>query len=133
MVWSGQGWALLAEMDNIGDSLNALNSKNSYDLKNVLVDFFGDDNDENSFLSEHSTNLYYDTDSFTDKFAKNSNIFISINVCSLMSKHQSSNEAIQTFIAKNVNVKIIAIQETWNIPYPELVNIKGFKLFLKTR
>ena len=50
-----------------------------------------------------------------------------------MSKHQSLNEAIQTFIAKNVNVKIIAIQETWNIPYPELVNIKGFKLFLKTR
>ena len=133
VVWSGQGWARLAEMDNIGDSLDALNSKNSYDLKNVLVDFFGDDNDENSFLSEHSTNLYYNTDSFTDKFAKNSNIFISINVCSLMSKHQSLNEAIQTFIAKNVNVKIIAIQETWNIPYPELVNIKGFKLFLKTR
>ena len=91
VVWSGQGWARLAEMDNIGDSLDALNSKNSYDLKNVLVDFFGDDNDENSFLSEHSTNLYYDTDSFTDKFAKNSNIFISINVCSLMSKYQSLN------------------------------------------
>ena len=120
-------------MDNIGDSLDTLNSKNCYDLKDVLVDFFGNDNDENSFLSDHTSNLFYDTDSFTGKFAGNSNIFVSINVCSLMSKHQSLNDTIQSFLAKHVNVRIIAIQETWNIPYPELVNIKGFKLFLKTR
>ena len=32
-----------------------------------------------------------------------------------------------------MHIKVIAIQETWNIPYPDLVNINGFKLFIKTR
>ena len=36
-------------------------------------------------------------------------------------------------LRKQVKVKVIAVQETWNVPYPELVNINGFKLFIKTR
>ena len=133
VVGPGQRWARFAELDNIDDALDLLNSKNDYDIKNVLTDFFGDDNDENSFLSDSPINLYYDSDSFTSTFSHNSNIFLSLNVCSLMSKHQNLNDAIQSFIRKNVSIKIMAIQETWDIPYPELVNIKGFKLILKTR
>ena len=50
-----------------------------------------------------------------------------------MSKHQNLSTAINDLLKKQVKIKVIAIQETWNIPYPDLVNISGFKLFIKTR
>ena len=76
-------------MANPTDSLGSLNSNLNYDLKNALDNFFGDDNDENSFINDNHSHLYYDLDSFASKCANNSNIFLSLNVCSLMSKHQN--------------------------------------------
>ena len=37
-------------------------------------------------------------------------------------------------LVKNcVNVAIIAVQEIWNIQYPELVNIPGYEFVFKSR
>ena len=127
------GWAAAANMANPTDSLGSLNSNLNYDLKNALDNFFGDDNDENSFINDNHSHLYYDLDSFASKCANNSNIFLSLNVCSLMSKHQNLSTVINDLLKKQVKIKVIAIQETWNIPYPDLINIHGFKLFIKTR
>ena len=120
-------------MANSNDSLDTLNSNINFDLKNALEIFFGDDNEENSFINDNHSHLYFDLDTFANKFTNNSIIFLSINVCSLMSKHQNLSLAINDMLKKQVKIKVIAVQETWNVPYPELVNINGFKLFIKTR
>jgi hypothetical protein len=36
-------------------------------------------------------------------------------------------------MSKNTNVKAIALQEIWTVPYPELVHIDGFTFISKTR
>ena len=120
-------------MANSNDSLDTLNANINFDLKNALEIFFGDDNEENSFINDNHSHLYFDLDTFANKFTNNSIIFLSINVCSLMSKHQNLFLAINDMLKKQVKIKVIAVQETWNVPYPELVNINGFKLFIKTR
>ena len=127
------GRAVAAIMANTSDSLDTLNSNPNFDLKNVLEIFFGDDNEENSFINDNHAHKYFDHDTFSSKFSNNSIIFLSLNVCSLMSKHQNLSTAINDMLRKQVKIKVIAVQETWNVPYPELVNINGFKLFIKTR
>jgi hypothetical protein len=43
-----------------------------------------------------------------------------------MSKHYELSSYISELLKNNVNVKIIAIQEVWNVPYPDLLKIKKF-------
>jgi hypothetical protein len=41
---------------------------------------------------------------------------------------------INDILAKKIEIVAIVLQETWNIPYPELLNINGFKpLIFKNR
>ena len=103
-------------MANTNDSLDTLNSNPNFDLKNVLEIFFGDDNEENSFINDNHAHTYFDHDTFTSKFFNNSIIFLSLNVCSLMSKHQNLSTAINDMLRKQVKIKVIAVQETWNVP-----------------
>ena len=50
-----------------------------------------------------------------------------------MSKFDELSSLIIQLSTSNVNIKIIALQEIWNIPYPELVNIPNFKFVHKVR
>ena len=59
--------------------------------------------------------------------------FLSLNVCSLMSKFNELTVMIQNLQNEKCNLAVIAIQETWDIPYPELLQIPGFNLVFKTR
>jgi hypothetical protein len=43
-----------------------------------------------------------------------------------MSKHEQLCIELAEFKRKNIIVDAIAIQETWDIKYPELVQIEGF-------
>ena len=74
------GWAVAANLANINDSLGSLNSNLNYDLKNVLENYFGEDNDENSFTKDNHSYSYYDFDSLSSKFNNNNIIFLSLNV-----------------------------------------------------
>jgi hypothetical protein len=38
-----------------------------------------------------------------------------------------------TSLLPGSNIKAIALQETWNVPYPELVHIDGFNFISKSR
>ena len=114
-------------------SLSALNNTARYDINDKLKLFFGDDNDENIFMSDTLNHTYYDTHNFTYNFKQKECIFLSINVCSLMSKHNDLSLFITQLTKNNVNVNVIAIQEIWNIPYPELVIIPGFEFIYSMR
>jgi hypothetical protein len=118
--------------DNLG-SLDYLNSRHCYDLNSQLEIFFGDDNDENVFSNDISNCLYYDPYELSNIQGPSKCVMLSINVCSLMSKHYSLSSYINEIIKKQVNVQVIAIQEIWDIPYPELISIKNFKLIQNPR
>ena len=89
---------------SINDSLDTLNSNLNFDLKNTLELFFGEDNDENSFINDNHSHTYYDPDTFVNKFTNN-NIFFCLNVCSLMSKHQNLSTAINEMLQKQALIK----------------------------
>ncbi len=57
---------------------------------------------------------------------RKSSVFLSINIQSLLSKHEQLVLEIAELEQKNIVVDIIALQETWDIKYPELVVLNGF-------
>ena len=50
-----------------------------------------------------------------------------------MSKFADFAELIQQCTSSNLNLNIIAIQEVWNVPCPELVNLPNYNFVAKTR
>ena len=50
-----------------------------------------------------------------------------------MSKFDDLSDFIQQSLKNNVNIKVIALQEIWNIPYPELITIPNFHFVYKSR
>ena len=55
-----------------------------------------------------------------------SSVFLSLNIQSLMSKYEQLVLEIAELEQKNIVVDVIALQETWDIKYPELVVLDGF-------
>jgi exonuclease III len=118
-------------------------------VNNMLLDLNA--NPELDFLLSHNTYLsadenvnpyenltitsqYHDTSSFLHSFSSNkSPIFLNINIQSLNSKFENLKQLILSFQTKNVLVPVIALQEIWQIPYPELVSIPGYKFIHKQR
>jgi hypothetical protein len=57
-------------------------------------------------------------------------IFLSINIQILYSKHEKLVQLLHDLSELNIVVDAIAVQEIWDIRYPELVNIPGFNPLL---
>ena len=71
--------------------------------------------------------LYYDISSLEANFSNSSNLILaSLNIQSLMSKHSDLKNFLLETSAKNIPIDILALQETWSIHHPHLVNIPGF-------
>jgi len=62
-------------------------------------------------------------------------VFLSLNVQSLNSKFDALNLLISNLKNQDINIEIIALQEIWEIQYPELLKIQGFQqiIFKKRR
>ena len=43
-----------------------------------------------------------------------------------MSKHLKLKDFLSELSTKNIPIDILALQETWNIPYPHLIHIPGY-------
>ncbi len=63
----------------------------------------------------------------------NSPIFLNINIQSLTSKYDNLRQIVLSFINNKINVPVIAVQEIWQLPHPETVNIPGYKFTFKQR
>jgi hypothetical protein len=59
--------------------------------------------------------------------AYNGPVFLGINIQSLQSKHENLCLELDELIKNNINVDVIALQEIWDVRYPELMAIDGFK------
>ena len=114
-------------------SLREINDKSKYCLNKELNLFFGDNNEENIFNSDIETHSYFDINSFINSINPNNSYMLSLNVCSIMSKHNDLTCFINTLKTHRANIILIAIQETWDIPYADLVDIPGFNFVFKNR
>ena len=72
--------------------------------------------------------FFYDSESFLNKFRNSDKpIFLNLNVQSLMSKHEKLKDFIVRLTNNGLQIDVIALQETWNIKYTNLVAIPGFQ------
>ena len=112
------------------DHLTLLNGNAQLNLQHTLSTFHADeDEDENSLYSDITIDSqFYDTDSFITKFRNhNKPIFLNINIQSLNSKYEKLKNFVLTLTNANINIDVIAIQETWLVKYPHLLLIPGFQ------
>jgi hypothetical protein len=114
-------------------SLQDLNCNAKFDIKQQLNIFLGDDDDVNIFKNVSSKHSYHDLLSIKNSVNRNNPVLLSCNVCSLKSKHGVLISFVDDLKNRAINICIIAVQETWNIQIPELVQIPGFKLVYKLR
>ncbi len=114
--------------------LDSLNSNPLLDIAGAVNFVLGDDNESNPYINSKLNTCYHDEYSFIQNFSGvNKNIFLSINIRSLMSNFNQFSSFIVRLIDKGINVIAIALQEIWAIPYPDLVQIPDFNLILKAR
>ncbi len=83
--------------------------------------------DTGTFSHINLSSNYHDINSFIQTYS-NSNvpIFLSINAQSLQSKFNPLLEIISHLSNSTVRIDIIAIQETWSVPYLDLFAIPGY-------
>ena len=81
-----------------------------------------------------STSGYLDIPLLISRFKNKPDlIFLSLNVRSLPNKFESIRELISELEKNNVNIILIALQEIWNFPHPDLLKINNFDFFYKMR
>jgi hypothetical protein len=121
-------------MDENLRALADINDNISLDLRTVANFLANDDEWPNPYLHINIDSQFHDSDSFIKKFRNQKNpIFISLNVQCLLSKHSS----LPNFLTNLLDIGVppicaVAIQEVWQLHFPELVNIPGFKYEYKS-
>ena len=116
--------------------LNTINSKQELDLKTALEQELGlfldgkDENYINPFTTQISSN-FHDPNSFKTLLASiHEPVFLNINIQSLNSKHEKLKNFILSITNSNIQIDLIAIQETWKIHNLSLLTIPGFQPFI---
>ncbi len=114
--------------------LRALNSNPNLDFITANLKALSTDDFINPYSDSNISSHFYDNDTFINKF-KNSPypLILNLNVLSLVSKHTKLKEFIINLLNNHVNIKIVCLQETWNVPFPDLINIPGFSFIHKQR
>jgi hypothetical protein len=117
-----------------GAELRALNVNPNLDFIQSNLNFLQADDFINPYTEATISSNFYDNDTFLNKF-KNSTlpIVFNLNVQSLLSKHLKLKTFILDLISNHVNIKVICLQEIWQIPFTDLVSIPGFSFVYKQR
>ena len=107
--------------------LAALNSDNRYNFISTL-DTTTDVNDIISPYTQFEVNSpFFDTHSLIANHSNHKQpLFLSLNTQSLQSKHTNISLLLAELANNHVHVDILALQETWRIPYTDLVEIPGY-------
>jgi len=105
-----------------------------FDIGSTLNNFFGLDPEANPYSNQINLSHYTDVENFVATY-KNSKkpFFLSMNICSLNSKYDSLKYLIHEISKNNINVLAIALQEVWQIPYPDLYSIDNYTLMFSQR
>ena len=115
-------------MDNSED-VDALNDNDDLDFftgynRNYYDMYVNDD----PYFGVQLSSQFYDSLTLSNaEFVKTSPIFLNINIQSLQSKYEQFLIEIADFSAKKIQIDIIALQEIWDVRYPKLLPIPGYK------
>ena len=114
------------------DYIGQLNANNNLNLYYTLTGKL-DPDDYNPYDELTIDSTFVDTQSFINKF-KNSHhpLFLNINIQSLNSKYEKLKNFILTLSNNNIQIDLIAMQETWYIKHPQLLDIPGFQPLIFT-
>jgi len=112
-----------------------LNGVARYDFGNTLDNYYEDDIDTNPYSEKNFNSIYYDESNLIKKLTsdKLSNLHFSLNVQSLNSKFSEIKNFFNELKMKNININTFAMQEIWQIPYPDLFKIDGYSLYTLLR
>jgi len=111
--------------------LDKLNSYNALNCPPSLNPF--PESDDNS-LSVTFDSIFYDFETYIKRFKNSEQIIIaSLNTQSLQSKFSQILSLFNDLTFHNCAPTVLALQETWNVPYPDLLNLPGYKLILSDR
>jgi hypothetical protein len=115
-------------LDYDAGPLAALNS----DIRHNFMPNLDNTPDENDIISpyvQYNVSLpYFDTKSLISSYCQHKQpLFLSLNAQSLQSKHENIKILLAELANKNVHVDILALQETWRLPYVETVDIPGYQ------
>ena len=114
--------------------MGKLNRDTKFDLENTFFNYFGDDPESNPYIDVTNHHIYLEKPQFISEFQNNvSPLMLSLNIQSLNSKFNNLNSFIADLNMKNIDLSLIALQETWQIQHEELFSIPGFKLFISQR
>jgi len=104
--------------------------------QNVDLDFFTGFNrdyydaliDDSPYHGITVSSEFYDVHSFVNSaLISGKTLYLSINIQSLQSKHEHLSSIICDLEKNGAHIEVIALQEIWNINYPELLIIDGYK------
>jgi hypothetical protein len=115
-------------MHTNNDLLNGLNLDISLDASRLLNDYVHDDENISQFFQTRLNSTYSDLDSFSLKFKNSTDpIILSLNVQSLNSKYNGLKEIAVGLQHANIPVYIFILQETWNIKFPDRLQLPGYQ------
>jgi hypothetical protein len=116
-------------MATVDPIIVGLNSRNDLDFETGYNSEYKDDElYDDPYHGLKVTSEYHDTTSLGDLCSKkNTSIILSINIQSLHSKYEALLNEISELELKKIKVDAIALQEAWEIRYPELLCLPGFK------
>jgi hypothetical protein len=121
-------------MNDNANLLTNLNNNNLYDLRHTVPMLFENDKWPNPYLHVNIDSKFYDCDMLKNSFTNYQHpIFMSINIQSLMSKHENLKNYVLDLVQNNVPIYVIALQEIWNLQCTDLVSIPGFRFVYQPR
>jgi exonuclease III len=123
-------------MYRINADLSGINEKAELDFFSSYNVVYRDNilNDD-PYFGIKLNSKFHDIDSLASLCRLNKNaIYLSLNVQSLMSKHEQLAFEIAELEQNNISIDVIAVQETWDVRFPELVSLNGYNpIILKKR
>jgi len=113
--------------DNVNE-LNLLNNDMSLDFLHQYNQIYIDQDRETDPYMNRNLNCQFHNMSALSSIpnAEIMPIYLSVNIQSLNSKFEQLKEQILDLQNQNLKVDAIAIQETWEIKYPDTLTIPGF-------
>ena len=124
---------LVAETDSVAGH-GDMDRNASFDVGSTLNNFLGLDAETNPYFNQLNLSHYTDVENFVATYKNSKKPFLlSLNICSLNSKYENLKYLIHEISKNNINVLAIALQEIWQIPYPDLYSIDEYTFIFSQR
>ena len=116
-------------MATVDPNIAGLNSRDDLDFETGYTrEYRDDDLNDDPYFGLNINSKYHDATSLGDLCnEKNIPLFLSFNIQSLHSKYEALLNEIAELELKKIKIDAIALQETWEIRYPEVLCLPGFK------